>query len=212
MRDYLQDPSAPDLSLVLDSAFPVVVGEKAWDGLTVAVPVNQDGSTQERAGAEAYPFAVASLEAGIAPSIVPDRAVLVLRWRSGRAEWGAIRNRLCGKAAPEGLRTECTVLDDRLTLRAYGRAAHSGVNIEGGRNALVHLARLVEGELPPGGASDLLGFARLAGADIYGTGLRLTLSHPIWGRYAVNVAQGRRGEPRFEKVSPVNAVGLGVRI
>src|SRR5260370_35273721 len=124
MRDYLQDPSAPDLSLVLDSAFPVVVGEKAWDGLTVAVPVNQDGSTQERAGAEAYPFSVALLEAGIAPSIVPDRAVLVLRWRRGRPEWGTIRNRLCGKPAPEGLRIECTVADDRFTVRAYRAQAH----------------------------------------------------------------------------------------
>src|SRR5260370_33312042 len=176
------------------------------------VRVKQDVSTQECAGAEAYPLAAAALEAGIGPSIVPDRAILVLRWRRGRAEWGAIHNRLCVKAAPEGLRTECTVVDDRLTLRAYGRAAHSGVNIEGGRNALVHLARIVEGELPPGGASDLLAFARLAGADIYGTGLGLTLSDPIWGRYAVNVAQVRRADPRFEKVSPVNAVGLGVRI
>ncbi len=212
MRDYLRDHSAPDLSLVLDSAFPVVVGEKAWDGLTVAVPVNQDGSTQERAGAEAYPFAVASLEAGIGPSIVPDRAILVLRWRRGRAEWGAIHNRLCVKAAPEGLRTECTVVDDRLTLRAYGRAAHSGVNIEGGRNALVHLARIVEGELPPGGASDLLAFARLAGADIYGTGLGLTLSDPIWGRYAVNVAQVRRGNPFSQDGSSENQLVLVVNL
>ena len=39
--------------------------------------------------------------------------------------------------------------------------------------------------------------ARLAGRDLYGSGLGLTASHPLWGRYAVNVAtlkpvEGRR--------------------
>jgi acetylornithine deacetylase/succinyl-diaminopimelate desuccinylase-like protein len=96
---------------------------------------------------------------------------------------------------PPGIRTECTLEGDRLTLRVYGLAAHSGMNIEGGRNALVHLARWVHGELPPSGASDLLAFARLAGEDLYGTGLDLTRVDPIWGRYAVNVAQVRRGSP-----------------
>jgi acetylornithine deacetylase/succinyl-diaminopimelate desuccinylase-like protein len=36
MRTYLQRHRPPDLSLVLDSAFPVVVGEKAWNSLTVS--------------------------------------------------------------------------------------------------------------------------------------------------------------------------------
>ena len=36
LKSYLEKHPAPDLSLVLDSAFPVVVGEKAWDGLTVS--------------------------------------------------------------------------------------------------------------------------------------------------------------------------------
>jgi predicted dipeptidase len=212
IRDYLLDHSAPDLSLVLDSAFPVVVGEKAWDGLTVAVPVNEGGSTEERAGAEAFPFAVASLEAGIGPSIVPDRATLVLRWRRGVADWNPIRNRLCAKPAPQGFQTECSIAGDRLTLRAYGHAAHSGVNIEGGRNALVHLARIVEGELPAGGASDLLAFARLAGVDIYGTGLGLTRSDPVWGRYAVNVAQVRRGNPFSQDASSQNQLVLVINL
>ena len=34
----------------------------------------------------------------------------------------------------------------------------------------------------------MLAFARLAGRDLYGTGLGLTENDPIWGRYLVNVA------------------------
>jgi succinyl-diaminopimelate desuccinylase len=62
------------------------------------------------------------------------------------------------------------------------------VNIEGGRNALVALARAMENILPAGGANDLLAFARIAGQDLYGTGLGFRESDPLWGRYAVNVA------------------------
>jgi succinyl-diaminopimelate desuccinylase len=62
------------------------------------------------------------------------------------------------------------------------------VNLEGGRNALVALARIVEGLLPSGGADDLLAAARAAGKDIHGGGFGLTERHPLWGRYSVNVA------------------------
>jgi succinyl-diaminopimelate desuccinylase len=62
------------------------------------------------------------------------------------------------------------------------------MNLEGGRNALVALARAMEGKLPAGGADDLLAFARLVGGDLYGAGLGITDSDPLWGRYAVNVA------------------------
>jgi hypothetical protein len=71
---------------------------------------------------------------------------------------------------------------------AHGKSAHGGVNIEGGRNALVALARATEGLLPASGENDLLAFARLAGKDLHGTGLGLTENDPIWGRYLVNVA------------------------
>jgi succinyl-diaminopimelate desuccinylase len=62
------------------------------------------------------------------------------------------------------------------------------VNLAGGRNALVALARAVEGHLPTGGADDLFAFIRMAGQDVYGTGLGIKDDHPIWGRYAVNIA------------------------
>ena len=162
MKEYLQGHAPPDLSLVLDSAFPVVVGEKAWNALTVTAPVDE--------GIE--------LSAGLAPSIVPD--IARLKWANAA---------LPARAPDAGTRAE--LKDGALVV--HGRSAHSGVNIEGGRNALVSLARLADGLLPPSGARDLLAFARLAGQDLTGTGLGLTGSDPLWGRFAVNVATIKDG-------------------
>jgi succinyl-diaminopimelate desuccinylase len=91
---------------------------------------------------------------------------------------------------PEGTRLVTGSLDKprQLKVVAYGVSAHAGVNIEGGRNAIVGLARALEGKLPPGGADDLLAFVRAAGRDIYGTGLGITDNDPLWGHYAVNIA------------------------
>jgi succinyl-diaminopimelate desuccinylase len=84
---------------------------------------------------------------------------------------------------------------------AYGKSAHSGVNLSGGRNALVALAIALEGKLPSGGVDDLLAFARLAGKDLHGTGLGITDTDPIWGRYGVNV-----GTVKVYEKDPVKSV------
>ena len=184
MKEYLAAHQPPDYSLVLDYVFPVVVGEMAWTGLFL------DAIPGARSNAE-LPFRIEKLEAGLAPSIVPDRAQLTLQWIRGLPSWGSLTARLRARALPEGTRLEFVqALGDegRLTIVAHGKAAHGGVNIEGGRNALVALARATEGLLPASGENDLLAFARLAGQDLHGTGLGLTVNDPIWGRYLVNVA------------------------
>lgn len=180
MAEYLKSHQAPDYSLVLDSEFPVVVGEKAWDLLTVSTPLDErDSST---------PYMVATLSAGLAPSIVPDRAEVALRWRAGTPEWQPLIDALGKVTLPEGTRLVTRADGDALRIVTYGRSAHAGVNLTGGRNALVALARLMEGRLPRGGADDLLAFARAAGQDLYGTGLGIKDDDPLWGRYAVNLA------------------------
>jgi succinyl-diaminopimelate desuccinylase len=178
---YLKEHAPPDYSLVLDSAFPVVVGEKGWNALTLTAPMAAAASSN-------LPYAVDSADAGLATSIVPDRAQLVLRWRDGDPHWDPFLERLRRKPLREGARLAIAPDGPRLTLTVSGRAAHAGVNLEGGRNALVSLAELVDGALPPSGIRSLLEFARKAGADIYGAGLDLESNDPIWGRYAVNVA------------------------
>jgi succinyl-diaminopimelate desuccinylase len=89
---------------------------------------------------------------------------------------------------PSDTRVSMQPTGDTLWIVAYGHSAHAGVNLEGGRNALVALARVLDGKLPSGGADDLLAFVRTAGADLYGTGLGITDRDPLWGRYAVNIA------------------------
>jgi succinyl-diaminopimelate desuccinylase len=183
MAEYLEDHAAPDYSLVLDSEFPVVVGEKAWDGLAVATPlIERPGSTM--------PFVVERIDAGLSPSIVPDNATIFLRWKDGSADWRALESQIEArrKKMPQGMPLVFGADGATARIVGYGKAAHAGVNLTGGRNALVALAGTVEGLLPPGGATDLLAFARMAGQDLHGTGLGITDSDPIWGRYGVNVA------------------------
>jgi len=168
---------------VLDSEFPVVVGEKAWNSLTVSTPLGERGEN-------AKPYSVKSLEAGLSASIVPDRAEIKLLWRGDKLNWDPLIKELNAFKMPDGTRlvTGLDSGDPALRIVVYGKSAHAGVNITGGRNALVALARLMEGRLPSGGADDLLTIARLAGQDLYGTGLGITDSDPLWGHYAVNVA------------------------
>ena len=182
LKEYLVDHEPPLYSLVLDSNFPVVVGEKAWNALTVTAP----RSAPDRPNP--YPYVVLALEAGLAPSIVPDRARLLLRWERGEVSWGPLLQRLRAAVPAEGTSLELHDQGATLELLVHGRSAHAGVNLAGGRNALVSLARLVHGELPPGGPADLLAFAEVAGKTTDGQGLGLTESAPLWNGYAVNLA------------------------
>lgn len=190
VAEYLAANKAPDYSLVLDYLFPVVVGEKAWTGLFLTTASGPHGRST-------LPFRVDRLQAGLSPSIVPDRAEMSLSWTEGVPTWGSLVDRFKAKPLPEGTRLEFTEAPGdpkRLTIVAHGHSAHGGVNLEGGRNALVALARASEGLLPPSGEDDLLAFARLAGQDLYGTSLGLTENDPVWGRYLVNVATIVPGE------------------
>lgn len=177
---YLETHKAPDYSLVLDSEFPVVVGEKAWNALSVTTPLAERGPNK-------FPYTVAKLDAGLSASIVPDYAKIDLL-TSGDAKWDDIIAKLKAVKLPEGTRLVTNPSGDTLHIAAYGKSAHAGVNITGGRNALVALAIAMDGLLPAGGANDLLAFARTAGSDLYGTGLGITDKDPVWGRYNVNVA------------------------
>jgi predicted dipeptidase len=188
IAEYLKTHQPPDYSLVLDSEFPVVVGEKAWDGLAIVAPrAARDDSAK---------FTVEFFEAGLSPSIVPERAEVKLKWRSGAADWTELEAALTAakEKMPEGTRLAFRADQDLMRIVAYGKSAHAGVNLTGGRNALVGLAHALEGKLPAGGVDDILRFVRMAGVDIYGTGLGIKDNDPIWGRYAVNIATVKPAE------------------
>ena len=65
MEAYLAAHKPPDCSLVLDSDFPVVVGEKGWNALRLTAPMAERGQAVQ-------PWLVESLDAGMSPSIVPS--------------------------------------------------------------------------------------------------------------------------------------------
>jgi succinyl-diaminopimelate desuccinylase len=184
VKTYLESHRPPDYTLVLDSNFPVVVGEKAWNSLTVSADVTPR--------ADERPYIVVGLSAGLATSIVPDRASITLRWKSGTPDWSSLQDELLDSKMPAGTRLEAGAQKDVMHVVVYGKSAHAGVNLEGGHNALVALAMAMDGKLPAGGPADLLAFARMAGQDLYGTGLGITDTDPLWGRYAVNVATIKR--------------------
>ena len=186
MASYLKGHKAPDFSLVLDSLFPVVVGEKAWNTLTVAV---EDPYAVRLAHDHANAqFSITHLEAGLATSIVPSRATATLQWsqESLSGLQGAMAQ-ITPKQMPEGYRLNVSTSGRVVNLIAIGRAAHAGMNIDQGRNALVFLARNLQGKVKPSGAADLLEFAREAGRDLHGSGLGLNQQDQLWGRYDVNV-------------------------
>lgn len=183
MGEYLKTHQPPDYSLVLDSEFPVVVGEKAWDGLAIVTPRAPRDSNAK--------FFVEYFDAGLGPSIVPERAEIRLRWKKGTTpDWTSLETELTAAKArmPEGTRLVFLADDVQMRIVAYGKSAHAGVNLTGGRNALVGLAHALEGKLPAGGVDDILRFVRMAGVDLFGTGLGITDNDPVWGRYAVNIA------------------------
>src|SRR3954464_1767141 len=95
---YLKTHAPPAYTLVLDSDFPVVVGEKAWDGFGV-LPQDLEGGTGK-------PWAIAEVRAGLAPSIVPDLARVTLRWKEGSPAWDALEARLRGRTPDAGTRLE----------------------------------------------------------------------------------------------------------
>ena len=190
MATYLKSHTPPPLTLVLDSEFPVVVGEKAWDALALTAP--DPFKIRSRTGAR---WAITALDSGIAPSIVPPRATARLHWLpqdlSGLDRAAAS---LCPATIPKGYGCETKRYGADVVLTTTGRAAHAGVNIEGGRNALVLMANILSSKLAASGARDLLEFAAIAGRELHGAGLGLTQADPLWGRYNVNVATVKPGD------------------
>jgi succinyl-diaminopimelate desuccinylase len=186
ITSYLKDHKPPELSLVLDSAFPVVVGEKAWTAFTVSAvdAYKSQAMTKRPPGL----FTVTTLDAGLAASIVPSRADADLQFDCEEKSFAAALQKLKSVNVPKGYKIDFKVDGQKVHVTAWGHAAHAGVNLEGGRNALVFLATALDGKVADSPAADLLKFAKQAGSDIYGSGLELPGKAPLWGNYAVNVA------------------------
>src|SRR5437764_11932938 len=122
MKTYLASHAPPAYSLVLDSEFPAVLGEKAWDGLAV-LPANLDPGSGK-------PWVIEEVDAGLAPSSGPDRARLTLRWREGTPGWEALERRLQARTPDPGTTLKLSQREGLLDVVVHGRSAHAGVNAE----------------------------------------------------------------------------------
>ncbi|MCH8856751.1 MAG: M20/M25/M40 family metallo-hydrolase [Proteobacteria bacterium] len=171
MPSYLATHAAPDLTLVLDAYFPVVVGEMSNNSLLVEAAPATRGDHGVR---------LLQLQAGLVRNIIPGAAVATLE--VAPAALPALRQRIAARPLPPGTRLEFQASDGALIVSAFGRAAHAGMNPQGGRNALVALATAIAPELPPGSDRDVLTLVQQAGVDVNGTGLGLTEAHPVFGR------------------------------
>ncbi len=191
MTDYLKTHRAPDLSLVIDSSFPVVVGEMAWNALTATA---SDPYIPRPTNDAAVRWALTRIDAGTAISIVPNHATATLRWLPESLDgFQKAAASLAVPASVEGRTFAVTTEGREATVTVTGRAAHAGMSIEAGRNALAPLAGRLIKNVAPSGARDLLAFAALAGKDLHGAALGLTANDPLWGRSIVNVATIKPG-------------------
>jgi predicted dipeptidase len=186
LETYKKSHPLPDLSLILDSDFPVVAGEKSWAEWIVLA--------QERTEPVTGPVEVVDLSAGQAVSIVPDVATLVLRWRSGTPDWDRWLRPVRAVKLPPDTTLEVRGTGAERTLVVHGRAAHAGMALSRGRNALVALAVAMHGHLPACAASDLLEYTYAAGRDTGGRGLGLPGPDPVWGPIDTNFGVVKREE------------------
>lgn len=171
MPSYLAAHAAPDLTLVLDAEFPVVVGEMSVNSLLVEAAPGTRGDNGVR---------LVQLKAGIVRNIIPGAALATLE--VAPAALPALRRRIESHPLPAGTRLEFHADEGTLIVSAFGRAAHAGMNPQGGRNALVALAAAIAPELPAGSDRDALTLVQQTGVDVHGTGLGLTEAHPVFGR------------------------------
>jgi dipeptidase D len=182
-RAWLQQHPPPELNIVPDSAYPVVLAEKGWGGLWLdfAEPPPGNGPRIE------------SIEGGAFISQVPEDAALLV---TGADD--ALRQRLQTRIDSRDDDVEYRLQADgeRIRLSARGRAAHSSAP-EQGINALTHLAALLDGEaLAPSAAGQAVDFVNaLLGTGLYGERFgEAAFEHPLMGRLSINLSTARRSE------------------
>jgi dipeptidase D len=176
----------PPLNISLDSQYPVVVAEKGWGGLWVEFPAAYAGISTST-GATAY-------HGGAFISQVPEDAKLVLSSLDADT-LRRIQARIASTDDGVALRLEHTdAAQGRIwTLYAKGRAAHSAAP-ELGRNALTHLAAVVDGiELPASPVAHALDFVNaLIGTGWLGERFgKAAYAHPTMGPLTLNLSTAR---------------------
>ena len=145
---FLAQNPPPDLNVVLDAEFPVVVAEKGWCSFTIALkppagrPSEIDAPT------------LTNFEGGAFLSQVPEDASAVITHADSRLPARLKSGADADKEATFTFQSH----GDRLIVRARGVSAHSG-SPQDGVNAITHLAELLARETwPPSMAANMARF------------------------------------------------------
>lgn len=168
---FLQRNPPPDLNVALDSEYPVVVAEKGWNSIHLAIPPVADESDATSR--------LVSLSGGAFLSQIPEGAEAVIADPTPDVE------DLLRHAAGRDSTIQYSFVSQggTLTIRATGLSAHSS-KPEEGRNAITHLAAVLGSREWPDGQT--VRMVRLVN-DLVGTGHYaerfgdLALSHPFMG-------------------------------
>jgi dipeptidase D len=169
--DFLAQNPPPDLNVALDSEYPVVVAEKGWNSIHLAVPpVPEQPARSNR---------LVSLGGGAFLSQIPEDAEAVIAEPTREVE-AVLRE---AAARDSAVQYSFTVQGSTLAIQATGLSAHSS-KPEDGHNAITHLAAVLgTHEWPDGQAARMV---RLIN-DLVGTGDYaerfgdVATSHPFMG-------------------------------
>ncbi len=154
LQAFLAENPPPELNVALDSEYPVVIAEKAWNAIHLTIA---DGDESSESG----PW-LESIIGGAFLSQIPEDARAIIRnstpeLEESLTEAGAAETAVAFTFNAEG---------ETLTVAARGLAAHSSKPWDG-RNAVTHLAALLgNADWPPTPAAHMV---RLIN-DLVGTG------------------------------------------
>lgn len=168
---FLAQNPPPDLNVALDAEYPVVVAEKGWNSIHLAMPPFR--------GQPARSDQLVSLQGGAFLSQIPEDAEAVITDPTPDVET-LLRQ---AAARDSALHYSFTSQGNALTIRARGRSAHSS-KPEDGRNAITHLAAVLGTyEWPDGQAARTVRLINyLVGTGDYAERFGdVAFSHPFMG-------------------------------
>lgn len=215
MRHFLKVEGAPEFSFTPDANFPIINGEKGM--LTLVLKASWPGITASPLG-----LRVVSLEAGERANIVPNRAVLRLRFpkaeeEKARAFLTAQTQSFLG-ANPKGKVEPLRILGKQegnnfvdAELVFLGKSAHGSRPFDGHNAVLDALKFIAYLELPSQGLDAYARFVDAACSDLFGNALGIAHEHHFIGKTTVNLGILRLDEHGAEgKVNVRHPLGLTI--
>ncbi|MDR1067682.1 MAG: Sapep family Mn(2+)-dependent dipeptidase, partial [Clostridiales Family XIII bacterium] len=182
MEKYLEKIPAPDFGFSPDADFPIINGEKGILDFSIAKKLT---TTREKG------IIIRSVEGGVAPNSVPDKARAIIMDETGDAKKGpyaSVKEKLDEWREKTGHKINGKGVGKAFEITAHGRAAHGARPADGLNAVSVLLAFL--GEL--GVANDSVGefidfYNEHIGFDLTGTKLGIACCDEPSGALTLNV-------------------------